>query len=97
MQELCVESSQYYVEANRQTMVHALRWKTQNTIDLKIISKKNNFKAKANITMQGSLLQYLHLTTQEYSLQFFSTKIISRAQYEGKNKPEDDLQVEPFS
>jgi len=47
--------------------------------------------------MQGSLLQYLHLTTQEYSLHFYSTKKISRAQYEGKNKPEDDLQVEPFS
>jgi len=40
MQELCIKSSQYYVEANRRTMVHALRWKTQNTIDLKIISKK---------------------------------------------------------
>jgi len=58
---------------------------------------KKKIKAKAKITMQGSLLQYLHLTTQEYSLHFYSTKKISRAQYEGKNKPEDDLQVEPFS
>ena len=46
MQDLCIESSQDYVEANRRTMVHALRWKTQNTIDLRIVSKKTISKKK---------------------------------------------------
>lgn len=44
--------------------------------------------------MQGRLLMYFHLVTQEYSLHKILAKISSRVRCEAKNKPENGLQAE---